>query len=100
VGRFLGLGLASIVNVFNTNLVVLGGTLRDLYPIVKSDADAAPAQSALPAPRSQVRLVLSQLEANAPLIGTAEMVMDPLFADTAGVLAAASRASLEAPSSL
>jgi predicted NBD/HSP70 family sugar kinase len=92
-GRFLGLGLASIVNAFNTGLVVLGGTLRDLYPVVRDETDAALDRAALPAPRAQMRLVLSELGSDAALIGAAEMMMEPLFTDPAGVLAAARRAS-------
>jgi predicted NBD/HSP70 family sugar kinase len=95
-GRFLGLGLASIVNAFNTGLIVLGGTLRDLYPVVQADTDAALAKAALPAPWSQMRLVLSLLGTDAALIGAAEIVMDPLFADPVGVLATAAHAPLTA----
>jgi predicted NBD/HSP70 family sugar kinase len=97
IGRFLGLGLASIVNAFNTELVVLGGTLRYLYPVVKADADATFKKAALSAPRGQVQLVLAQLGREAPLIGAAEAVIDALFSDPAGVLAAAHRGPLDRP---
>ena len=32
VGRYLGLGLAIIVNLLNPRLVIIGGLLREVYP--------------------------------------------------------------------
>ena len=96
-GRFLGWGLAGIVNALNTEMVVLGGTLRDLYPVVKAEADDAFMRLVLPAPRGSVRLALSRLGADAASIGAAEMVFEPLFDDPAEVLAAAHRGPLPRP---
>ncbi len=90
-GRYLGLGLAGIVNALNTEMLVLGGTLRDLYPVVKEDADAAFDRLVLPAPRANVHLALSRLGSDAASVGAAEMAFEPLFGDPAGVLAAAHR---------
>ncbi len=90
-GRYLGLGLAGIVNALNTEMLVLGGTLRDLYPVVKEDADAAFDRLVLPAPRANVHLALSRLGPDAASVGAAEMAFEPLFGDPAGVLAAAHR---------
>ncbi len=90
-GHYLGLGLASIVNALNTEIVVLGGTLRDLYPVVQDVADAAFRRGVLPAPGANVRLALSQLGADAASVGAAEMIFEPLFDDPAAVLAAAHR---------
>ena len=90
-GRFLGWGLAGIVNALNTEMVVLGGTLRDLYPVVKTDADDAFERLVLPAPRASVRLELSRLGPDAASIGAAEMVFESLFDDPAEVVASAHR---------
>lgn len=64
VGRSLGLGLGSIVNVLNPGVVVLGGVLRSLYPLVRADVDAALGATALLAPREQVRVVVAALESD------------------------------------
>jgi predicted NBD/HSP70 family sugar kinase len=90
-GRYLGLGLAGIVNALNTEILVLGGTLRDLYPVVRAEADAAFDQLVLPAPAANVRLALSRLGPDAASVGAAEMIYEALFDDPAGVIAAAHR---------
>jgi predicted NBD/HSP70 family sugar kinase len=90
-GRYLGLGLAGIVNALNTEMLVLGGTLRDLYPVVRAEADAAFDQLVLPAPGAKVRLALSRLGSDAASVGAAEMIFETLFDDPAGVIAAAHR---------
>lgn len=91
VGRYLGLGLGSLVNMFNPEVVVLGGVLRNLYPVVRQDVDRALASTALQAPREQVRVVLPALGADSVLIGAAERVFDAVLADPARELASACR---------
>ena len=90
-GGYLGLGLAGIVNALNTEILVLGGTLRDLYPVVKDEADAAFERLVLPAPGARVRLALSQLGPDAASVGAAEMIFESLFDDPAEVIATAHR---------
>lgn len=89
VGRYLGLGLGNIINAFNPGLIILGGTLRDLYPAVRRETDAAMAQTALPAARAQARVVISELGPDAVLVGGAETAMEPLLRDPVRVLATA-----------
>lgn len=94
IGRYLGLGLGNAVNALNPELIVLGGTLRDLYPVVKAETDAAMAEVALPPLSSQVRLVLSALGSDAVLVGAAETAMAPLLVDPVGTLGQAHRGPL------
>ena len=94
IGKYLGLGLGNIVNALNPEVIVLGGTLRDLYPVVREDTDAAMAEAALSPSLSQVRLVLSGLGADAVLVGAAESVMQPLLTDPVWTLAEAHRGPL------
>ena len=89
VARYLGLGLANIVNTFNPGLIVLGGNLRELYPAVEMETNAAMAEASLSAPYSQVRLVLAALGADAVLVGAGEAAMELLFTDPVHVLAEA-----------
>lgn len=81
VGEFLGLGIASLVNILNVGLVVLGGNLRDLYAVVKDTTDAALARGALRASLAQTAVVPSQLGADAVLLGASEMIVNTLFED-------------------
>ena len=85
VGRWLGIGLANLVNIFNPDVVVFGGLLRKVLPLVevhlREHVDAA-----LVAPREQVRLALPGLGSDSALLGAAESVFAPLLDDPLGSL--------------
>lgn len=88
-GTALGHGLATIVNVFNPRLVVLGGYLSSLYGLVHPEVDAALADRALPAPLESVTLTLPGLGADSVLLGAAESALEPLFVDPVAALGTA-----------
>ncbi|OGO57059.1 MAG: hypothetical protein A2V85_04380 [Chloroflexi bacterium RBG_16_72_14] len=83
VGRWLGIGLAGLVNLLNPRLVVLGAMHGRIYPFVRATIEAEIATRALPAPRAIVRIVPASLGADAPLLGAAELAFEPLLADPA-----------------
>ena len=83
VGRWLGLGLAGLVNVFNPRLIVLGGLFGRIHPLVVRTLEAELSRRALPASRALVRVVPASLGADAPLLGAAELAFEPLLADPA-----------------
>jgi predicted NBD/HSP70 family sugar kinase len=87
VGRWLGIGLAGLVNVLNPEIIVLGGLFGRIQPFVGPDLDGALDRMALSAPRGLVRVVPAKLGVDAPLIGAAEYAFEPLLADPAGWLA-------------
>jgi predicted NBD/HSP70 family sugar kinase len=93
VGRYLGVGLGSVVNVLNPEVIILGGIFRQLLPVVEAEALAAMTDAALEAPREQVRVVVPQLGGDAVLIGAAEKAFEGLLADPARALAQACRAA-------
>ena len=84
VGRWLGIGLAGLVNLFNPELVVLSGMHGRILPAVRPFVEAEVARRALPASRSMVRIVPSSLGQDAPLLGAAELAFEPLLSDPAG----------------
>jgi predicted NBD/HSP70 family sugar kinase len=86
VGRWLGVGLAGLVNVFNPRLVVLGGIFGRILPFVGPTLEHELDRRALAAPRRLVRIVPAQLGEDAPLLGAAELAFEPLLADPAGWL--------------
>ena len=83
VGRWLGFGLAGLVNVFNPRLVVLGGLFGRIHPFVGEVVERELDRLALPAPRRLVRVVPASLGVDAPLLGAAELAFEPLLADPA-----------------
>ena len=86
VGRWLGYGLAGLVNVFNSQLVVLGGLFCRIHPFVaRSLADEFDRRT-LPASRALVRIVPATLGVDASLRGAAELAFDAFLADPAAWL--------------
>jgi len=81
VGDWLGFGVANLVNVINPDLVVFGGSLREVYAasagVVRRRLDGM----ALPASREHVQLRAAALGRNAALVGAAELAFEQLLAD-------------------
>ncbi len=92
VGVWLGLGIANLVNLFNPEVVILGGLLREIYPVV-SDVVEQQLDRALPASREQVRVTLPQLGGDSTLLGAAESAFADLLDDPLGVLSRSKCAS-------
>ncbi|HSO30191.1 MAG TPA: ROK family protein [Candidatus Sulfomarinibacteraceae bacterium] len=86
VGRWLGIGLAGLVNILNPRRVVLGGLFSRIHPFVGDLVEAGLDRAALAAPRRLVSVVPSTLGVDAPLLGAAEMAFEPLLADPAAWL--------------
>ena len=86
VGRWLGYGLAGLVNVLNVDLVVLGGLVGRIHPFVASTLSAEFDRRTLPASRALVRIVPAALGVDASLRGAAELAFDPFLVDPAGWL--------------
>ncbi len=86
VAQHLGTGLATIVNVFNPGLIVLGGLLQELYPRVADEVLRVLHTGALAAPVEQVRLALPELGDDAVLLGAAETVWQRVLLDPVAAL--------------
>lgn len=80
-GDWLGFGVANLVNVFNPEMVIFGGTMRDLYLAAAAQIRSRLNSNALSACLEHVRLRTPKLGANAPLIGAAELAFERLLAD-------------------
>jgi len=96
VGDWVGLGLASLVNLFNPNVVVLGGSLGALYPTMEPTLAASYARALGPV-REQARLVRSELGSDAQLVGAAEVGFADVLDDPAGTIAARRRETRDLP---
>jgi predicted NBD/HSP70 family sugar kinase len=86
VGRWLGLGVAGLVNVLNPRVVVLGGLFAHLYPFISARVEEQLDRRALAAPRANVRLAPAALGMDAPLLGAAELAFEPFLANPAAWL--------------
>ncbi|NUR70052.1 MAG: ROK family transcriptional regulator [Hamadaea sp.] len=84
VGDWLGFGVANLVNIFNPELVVFGGTMRDVYLASAAQVRSRLNHNALAACREHVRLRTPQLGDDAALLGAAELAFEQLLADPLG----------------
>ena len=97
VGRWLGVGLAGLVNILDPQLIVLGGLFGRIHPFVGATLERELDLRALPAPRGLVRVAPARLGADAPLLGAAELAFEPLLSDPAARVGA--REGLAIPAS-
>ena len=84
-GESLGIGLSNLVNILDPEVIVLGGHLRHLYAYVSTTVEAT-VQRALPATRSRVAVVVTELDDDSTLLGAAEMAFEGLLADPVEVV--------------
>lgn len=81
IGTNIGRGLASIVNSFNPQVVLLGGYFRSLYPHVHAEIHDGLTGAALSAAVELVTVRLPDLGDDAILLGAAEAALEALFVD-------------------
>jgi predicted NBD/HSP70 family sugar kinase len=80
-GRWLGIGIAGLVNIFNPSRVALGGLNARIYPYSKEALLRELNARAMPAPRAMLELTTARLGADALLIGASELAFAPILQD-------------------
>ena len=96
VGDWLGVGVSNLVNIFNPDVIVFGGSLREIFPATRESVEAA-LSGALRVPGEHVILALPALGDDSTLLGAAETAFAPLLDDPLGVIAAAKRGGTHRP---
>lgn len=76
MGRMLGWGLVSIVNILNPELVVIGGAVAQAGELLLAPARRVLAAHGLKPHRDQVRVVEAELGEQAALIGAAVLALE------------------------
>jgi predicted NBD/HSP70 family sugar kinase len=87
--RWLAIGIAGLVNVFDPDVVVLGGLFARVLPAIREPLDAEIEDRRYLAARRQVAVVGAALGARSVTVGAAELAFGPLLDDPAGAIAAA-----------
>ncbi|MBN1262438.1 MAG: ROK family transcriptional regulator [Anaerolineae bacterium] len=86
-GEYLGVGIANLINVFNPEMVVLGGALNlasdVLLPVVEKTVEA----HALDGPRQGVQILPSAHGADACVMGAVALVLDDILREPFSSLA-------------
>jgi predicted NBD/HSP70 family sugar kinase len=81
VGRWLGLGLAGLVNVLNPQLIVLGGLHGEFHRFLAVSAAEELERNSLVARGSPTEIVPAMFGVDSSLIGAAEDALQPLLRD-------------------
>lgn len=89
VGDWLGLGVANLVNIFNPEMVIFGGMLREIYLGSAAQVRTRLTLHAMAPQREKLRLRTSALADDATLVGAAELAFAHVLADPLEVLARA-----------
>lgn len=80
IGRRLGVGIANYVNIFNPEVVVIGGGVIAAGELLLAPARAVVAERALPPSGNEVRIVAARFGIEAGMVGAAAMAFDGLYA--------------------
>ena len=78
-GKYLGIGIANLVNLFNPGLVVIGGELTAAGKLFLDPMQASIRERSIPFGIHREKLVLGELGADAVAIGAATLVMMNAF---------------------
>jgi glucokinase len=78
IGSRLGVAIASLVNIFNPEVVVIGGGVIAAGELLLAPARAVVAERALPPSRDEVRIVAASFGVEAGMIGAAALAFDGL----------------------
>jgi glucokinase len=78
IGTRLGVAIASLVNIFNPQVVVIGGGVIAAGELLLAPARAEMRRRALPPSRDEVRIVAARFGVEAGMIGAAALAFDGL----------------------
>lgn len=84
VAQWIGAGLRALINVFNPEIIVLGGSMAVLWEARQDVVEKTLDRWTLMSPRSDVVIRASAFGLDSPWRGAAEMVFAPVLADPAG----------------
>lgn len=78
-GRYLGIGIANIINIFDPEVIVLGGGIGQMGELLLPAIQGTVKLRALQAAARGVEIKFTQLGSEAAALGAATLVLDNLF---------------------
>jgi glucokinase-like ROK family protein len=78
-GSALGLGVANLINIFNPEMVVIGGPLAAAGTYLLPTIEAMVEKTVLPEIRAQAQIVLSAFGTDASVIGAVALVVEAIL---------------------
>jgi predicted NBD/HSP70 family sugar kinase len=85
LAHWTGVGLRSLINLLNPEVIVLGGVLAQVWMARKERVLQSISAGGPAALREQVKVVPAGLGDDSSLIGAAELAFEPLLADPLAV---------------
>ncbi len=70
----IGVGLVNIIHIFNPEMIILGGGVTQMGPMLMEPALRIVQERAMKMPRDAVRILLAELGANVGLVGAGALV--------------------------
>jgi glucokinase len=70
----IGVGLVNVIHIFNPELIILGGGMTEMGPMLMEPALRIVQERAMKMPRDAVRILLAELGANVGLVGAGTLV--------------------------
>ncbi|TMB83756.1 MAG: ROK family protein, partial [Chloroflexi bacterium] len=70
----IGVGLVNIIHCFNPEIIILGGGVTQMGPMLMEPAQRVVQERAMKFPRESVRIVQAQLGHNVGLIGAGALI--------------------------
>ncbi|MBE0415102.1 MAG: ROK family protein [Dehalococcoidia bacterium] len=77
--HYLGVGLVNLVNIFNPQLILIGGGLSQMGPLLLDPALKVVSERAFELPARAVRIELARLGADAGALGAVALVLQKKF---------------------
>ena len=81
IASWTGVGLRSLINLFNPEMIVVGGTLAQVWPSIGDQVEEILSRRALLAPRADVAVLPARLGRDSSLIGAAELAFEAILED-------------------
>lgn len=78
MGRILGIGIANLINIFNPEMVVIGGGVKDAWPLFIDSTRAEIRKRAFEVPAARTEIVPSKLGDDAGMVGAAAAALQKL----------------------
>jgi glucokinase-like ROK family protein len=83
VGFYLGIGIANLVNLFNVEVIVLGGALNNASPFLIEDIERVVSANTLAPGREHLRIIPSAHGTDACVMGAIALVLDDILREPA-----------------
>ena len=79
IGRYLGIGMANLINIFNPEMIVLGGALNLASPFILPVVEQTVEANTLTPNLENVSIVASAHQADATVMGAIALVLDEIL---------------------